>query len=505
MMFTRILKTLLEGQLFGSRLFGSALLCGLGLTACGNMPAITVQDGVKSVQAFIRADQGGTLELPDGATLEIPALALPQDATVTLAMPAYQTRQSEDLYFEITPSLELNAPARLKIPTRDFTPDQSAFTVQQSSVFQPTQNQGGELSSFAPSKVIAADSVADTVTLETTHFTGFAVLNWVDDPAYMVVDIPDAYLKPGDILLTLSADHPIGNSKHTPNWFPGHVGLVVGRDQFPADAKVTLPDGQPVTGVAAEPNIIESVEVGVRPGSIELFRKGFDDDHLYMGPRTLPVKLSLTDADRGATVAFAKAQLGKPYNLVGDGGHFLASLIAGVTFNKLPTFKQGGFSCVGLIDAAYKSINKSPIKWYDRAILAVTPQDMYKATLPVSNITVKAGDVLEIPVYGTVIAPETKSVLGVTIQGHYMRDLTRTVGSVTSSYAIAPQGLPSGATWTKNPDGYIFKWTAQPSAQPVVVKFTMTPNVNTTRVLDGQPDDQPSPTITQDLTINVTP
>jgi cell wall-associated NlpC family hydrolase len=483
----------------------AAIFASVTLAGCATTPAITVQDGVKSVQAFVRASSGGTLELPDGARLEIPANALAQDTTITLAMPAYQTRQSEDLYFEITPSLELNAAARLTIPTRDFTPDQSAFTVQQSSVFQPTQDQGSELSSFAPSKVIAADAAADTLTLETTHFTGFAVLNWVDDPAYMVVDIPDAYLKPGDILLTLSAEHPIGNSKHTPNWFPGHVGLIVGRDQFPVDAKVTLPNGQPVTGVASEPNIIESVEVGVRPGSIELFRKGFDDDHLYMGPRTLPAKLNLTDADRAAAVAFAKAQLGKPYNLVGDGGHFLASLIAGVTFNKIPAFKQGGFSCVGLIDAAYKSINKSPIKWYDRSVLAVTPQDMYKATVPISNITVKVGDALEIPVYGTVIAPETKSALGVTIQGHYMRDRTRTVGSVTSSYAIAPQNLPQGATWTENPDGYIFKWTVQASAQPVVVKFTMTSNANTTRVLDGKPDDQPGAPIAQELTINVVP
>ncbi len=483
----------------------TALFASLFLAACSTTPAITVQDGVKSAQAFIRASAGGRLDLPDGARLEISAGALPQDATITLAMPAYQTRQSEDLYFEITPSLELNAPARLTIPTRDFTPDQSAFAVEQSSVFQPTQDQGGELSSFAPSNVVAADAVADTVTLETTHFTGFAVLNWVDDPAYMVVDIPDAYLKPGDILLTLSAEHPIGNSKHTPNWFPGHVGFVVGRDQFPADTKVTQPDGQPVTGIAAEPNIIESVEVGVRPGSVAMFRKGFDDDHLYMGPRTLPAKLNLSDADRAAAVAFAKAQLGKPYNLVGDGGHFLASLIAGVTFNKFPTFKQGGFSCVGLIDAAYKSINKSPIKFFDRAILAVTPQDMYKATAPVSNITVKAGDVLEIPVYGTVIAPETKSAFGVTIQGYYMRDRTRTAGSVTSSYAIAPQNMPQGATWTENPDGYVFKWIAQASAQPVVVKFTMTPNVNTTRVSDGKPDDQPSSPLIQELTINVTP
>jgi hypothetical protein len=463
------------------------------------------RDGVQSIQALIRADAGGTLELPNAVKLEIPAGALPQDTTITLAMPEYQTRQSEDLYFEITPSVQLKSAARLTIATRDLIPDQMAVTVQQSSKLQPVQDHGSEQTTFEPSKIVAHDPEADTLTLETTHFTGFAVLNWVDDPAYMVVDIPDAYLKPGDILVTLSAEHPIGNSKHTPNWFPGHVGMVVGRDQFAPDAKVTYPDGQPVSGIAAEPNIIESIESGVRGSSIALFRTGYEDDHLYLGPRTLPARLNLSDADRTAVVAFTKAQIGKGYNLVGDGGHFLATLISTVTFNQLDAFKRDGFSCVGLIDAAYKSINKSPIKWYDRAIIAVTPQDMYKATVPVSNITVKAGDKLEIPVYGTVIAPETKSLFGVTIQGHYTRERSRTVGKVTSSYAIAPQNMPEGATWTTNSDGYVFNWTAQASATPIKVQFTMTPNANSTKVSSGLPDDQPSPPITQELTINVVP
>jgi hypothetical protein len=480
------------------------------LAACGTTttPPIgpTVQDGVKSIRLAVRASDGATLEIPDAVKLEIPAGALPKDTVITLAMPEYQTRRSKDLYFEITPSVTLNSPARLVVSTRDLIPEQDAITVQQSSAAQAVQDHGSDLTSFEPSKVVAHDRDADTVTLETTHFTGFAVLNWVDDSAYMVLDIPDAYLKPGDVLITLSAEHPIGSSKNTPNWFPGHVGMVVGRDQFAADAKVVGPNGEAYSGVQAEPNIIESIHLGgVRSGSIALFRSGYENDHLYLGPRTLPAKLNLNDTDRTAVVKFSKEQIGKGYNLVGDGGHFLSTLIAGVTFNKLDIFKLDGFSCVGLIDAAYKSINKSPIKWYDRSILAVTPQDMYKATVPVNSISLKAGDVLEIPVYGTVIAPETKSALGITIQGHYSRERSRTVGQVTSSYSITPENMPADASWTGNANGYVFRWTAKASAKPVVVKFTMIPNANSTRVLDGKPNDHPSPPITQELTINVIP
>jgi hypothetical protein len=480
MTFTSLRHTLLGPMLLWS------------LAACSATPAVTVQDGAKTVQALVRASTGGTLNLPDGAKLEIPAGALPQDTIITLAMPAYQTRQSEDLYFEITPSLELNAPARLTIPTRDLIPDQTPLTIEQSSVFQRTEDHGPEQTTFQASKIVATDTAADTITLETTHFTGFAILNWVDDPAYMVVDIPDAYLKPGDIGIMLSAEHLVGNSVDTPNWFPGHVAMFTG----------TLPQTDPFVGPH---NMIESGGALVSTNDFDEIRTGYGGKNIYLGPRTLPKNLNLSNTDRQAVVDFAKAQLGKPYNLVGDGGHFLASLISGVTFNKYNLFKEGGFSCVGLVDAAYKSINKSPIKWFDRTVLAVTPQDMYKATVPVSEITVKAGDALEIPVYGVIIAPETKSVLGVTLQGHYMRNRSRTAGLVTSSYAIAPQGLPQGATWTENLNGYVLRWTAQPSAQPVVVKFTMTPNVNTTRASDGKPDDQPSAPVVQELTINVVP
>jgi hypothetical protein len=492
-----------------ARVIVAAGLIAATLVACGTTTpppsGPTVQEGVKSIRLAVRANEGATLEIPDAVKLEIPAGALPKDTVITLAMPEYQTRRSEDLYFEITPSVTLNSAARLIVSTRDLIPEQDAITVQESSATQPVQDHGSEITTFEPSKVVAHDRDADTVTLETTHFTGFAVLNWVDDPAYMVLDIPDAYLKPGDVLITLSAEHPVGSSKNTPNWFPGHVGMVVGRDQFAADLKVVGPHGEVYSGVQAEPNIIESIASGVRGSSVAIFRSGYENDHLYLGPRTLPARLDLNDTDRAAVVKFTKEQIGKGYNLVGDGGHFLSTLIAGVTFNKLDAFKLGGFSCVGLIDAAYKSINKSPIKWYDRAIIAVTPQDMYKATVPVNSINVKAGDVLEIPVYGTVIAPETKSAFGITIQGHYTRERSRTVGQVTSSYAITPENMPADATWTNDVNGYVFRWTAKVSAKPVVVKFTMIPNANSTRVRDAKPDDHPSPPITQELTINVTP
>ena len=63
--------------------------------------------------------------------------------------------------------------------------------------------------------------------------------------------------------------------------------------------------------------------------------------------------------------------------------------------------------------------------------------------------------------------------------------------------------MPADVTWS-SANRCVFRSTAKASAKPVVVKF-MIPNANSTRVRDAKPDNHPSPPITQELTINVTP
>lgn len=79
-------------------------------------------------------------------------------------------------------------------------------------------------------------------------------------------------------------------------------------------------------------------------------------------------------------VDYCKKQLGKPYSLTGD---------ANLADNK--------FSCVGLAEAAYDSIGKGSLPEISE-LTGSLPLELFKTTIPVTKVTVDAGDLVDVPV-----------------------------------------------------------------------------------------------------------
>jgi len=372
-------------------------------------------DYTQSVEASLKASTGGVLTLPDGATLNIPPGVLPSDTVVTFSYlnedrnPTYYDPEiinpgdDNERYYEITPSIKLNGTATITFPYPydSELPDIPPVVLDSSDFYTP-YNSSGELCKWNEPDLIDFDPDNKTCIIEVSHFSGFQIIQG-HEPAYLVVDIPGKFLKPGDILITLT-----GGSSKRYNWIPGHVGLFCGRKYFASNEVVLADGGEVVPGEKGKPDIVEAVQRGVGNGSLELFRTGFTDDHIYLGAFRPPSKITLTDDDREKIVSMALKLRGSPYSLLGDGSNFLRTLVPfsfGIVYNK------SGYSCVGLVDAIYNVVGKNLISWWDRHIIAVTPKDMYEETIPVSEITVKPGDKIDIPIYGVILDPSTGWVM----------------------------------------------------------------------------------------------
>jgi hypothetical protein len=459
-------------------------------------PPVSNTDFRVSTKAMVTVADGGTLRLPDGSTLAIPAGAVGEDTEIEFSTLADQRTTDRGRYFEVKPSMQLAKPATLTMPAPAGLRADHVMWAFDSSPSAKLVDKGSEATRWNPAKVV--ESAPGTVAIETMHFTGFAVLSSVHDSGYLVVDVPAKYLEPGDILITLSAEHPIGDTTGTPNWFPGHVGVFLGPDAFAPGESVLGPDGQ-ISNAAGAPNIVESVQAGVRNGSVDAFRTGFHDDHLYLGPRR---PQGLTSSDKQKLIQYTLDQRGKGYNLVGDAANFLPTVVGGATLNQLDAFQIGGKSCVGLADAALAHVGRSPVSAVDRHVIAVTPVDMYHATGPVTTMTTIEGDDVSIPIYGVVVDPRSRADKA--LDGFYTRLRTSTSGAATSDYDITVDGLPPGASFTPGPNGYVFDWKAAYANSPVRLKITMTYHSRATKS-DGTVVSYASPEIKQDLTIYVRP
>ncbi|MBN9160233.1 MAG: hypothetical protein BGO98_34860 [Myxococcales bacterium 68-20] len=446
------------------------------------VPAASERSMTTSVSARVDDETGATLALPSGAKLTIPPNALPHDADITFTEIDDDNPDRSRRYYRIEPNLQLEQAATLTLPYEDLEQpiegsEEPLLMVIESSTLNPTINSSGELSNWRYADVIDRDPVENRLTVSTTHFTGFAIFTWVDEPAYMVVDVPAPLLAPGDILFTLSGSHPGPFKDGTFNWFPGHVGMHCGKDRFGADERVKDENQRVVTDATGIPDSVESRSHGVQNASVDSFRTGFHGDHLYLGARR-PKNVRFTPQLGNSVCTFGLAQRGKPYNLIGDGARFMADMM------------NGGYSCVGLVDAAYVSAGASFISNWDRRMVAVTPLDMYKETEPVKEVTVFAGEETKIPVYGVIVDARsdigyTSAIVGSpsTFAGHYTRERRSVYEGTVSSYAIAPgSALPKGVQLVPQSDGRGYELRLAPEvAGTFQIELVMQPDAQGTR------------------------
>ena len=377
-----------------------------------NSAASVGDAGGVTVQKMISAAAGGSLALADGAVLSIPPGALAADTLISVTIPIAQKANARNLTYLLEPQgLAFSTPASLTLPYTNISPGVNpTFSVSSSSVSNPLRDAGGETTNWQQTFATSADKAAQTVTVPVPHFSIIFIA--VDDYAYLVLDIPAQYLKPADLLFTLTNT----NDKPGPDWTPGHVGMYAGSCADPS-------------------RIIEATSPpGVRATTIGTFKN--DNGHIFLGPRRVLSGASgaIADSDRPGIVNYAEGKLGRPYSLVGDG-----------------SIAQGQqYSCVGLVEAAYQSVGKPVLSGFQK-VFASVPLEMYRATVPVDDISVCPGDDVNVPVYAVALDPASPYYT-TTLRGWYRID--------ASQPGIVATLKPQGSTFTAgSANRYSFRWT----------------------------------------------
>lgn len=397
----------------------------------GPEPAVVAgKDAGIRLTAPIRAATGGQVELPGGASLSIPPGALAADTDITVVLPSRPLAGQHVLVFGPS-GLRFATPARLSLPVPAASDLNVMFAIH-ASALNPVVDAGSEKTNFEPLRSVARTGTH--VSFELEHFSFVNAVEAIDAGAYLVTDIPGECLSPGDLLFYLTQLERTGQRQ----WRPGHVAMLVKDDGGHADNP----------RVRREPGLL--VESGGSAGGVgfgTIDETRFAYGHIYLGPYRHPDGLSPGQQEQVRQYLFSK--LGRGYSLMGVQG------------TPLDLLQDEAFSCVGLCDAALRAAGKGLIGFFNREYVS-TPLEFFRQTVPVTEIEVKAGKRLEIPVYGVVVSNGVAGNLPLAGQG--LVDYSRLV-----PYDVAPLKLPADASFlaTQLPvsaaagdvaPGYLFTW-----------------------------------------------
>jgi hypothetical protein len=353
--------------------------------------------------------EGGRIDTSDGAWLDVPPGALDSNHTIVVRMPFPQSEFGRA--YQLEPSgLEFQKSVLLTVTYPELVPGKEMpISVVQSSELQPMVSAGSEQTNWQYVEETERDPENNTLSASLNHFSSIYYYYQVDEHAYLVMDLPIKYLQAGDIVATLTnRDNTEG-----PDWNPGHVAVLYEMTASGSD------------GVVME----SSPPEGVQKTSVGAFKVEFG--HLYLGARR-PGDPGLSLAERNGVLSFTKAQFGKPYQLVGQGN-----------------LTEGSFSCVGLVEAAYDSADRSMISW-NGEFFAITPLEMFRATRPITDVYERVGQAMDIPVYGVTLDSRSP-YFGTTVRGWYQKQV---------DYSIVATSKPPDSQFTGTPNsGFKFTWT----------------------------------------------
>ncbi len=398
------------------------LTAALSVTACaaltdatsgspgpGSADAPQVRPGEAVGWKYISASSGGVVQIPDGAFLEVPPGALDKDTVISVFVPSPLLGNG---FYRLEPTgTKFNKPVVLHAPLKKNAKGQwPVFSAFHSSPLNPLLTGGREHTNWKPAEVVGFDEKTGFAEIALEHFTFVYVLRAIHELGHLVIDMPFQYLEAGDVLFTLTDGD--GSAKK-PAWWPGHVGVLR-----------SLPDGP------GESFVMESTPPnGVQLGNATGFKTDFG--HLYLGPRR-PNGPMLTTAERTAVVNYVISMNGRPYNLIGEGN-----------------INTSSFSCVGLSEASYDTINRGVVGKLAEAA-ALTPYEMYSAMKPVNELWARVDQPIDIPIYGVTVDSRSPYIFN-SHRGWFQKNV---------NYTITAEGLPEGATLEGSPtSGYRFRWT----------------------------------------------
>jgi len=408
-------------------------------------PSGSVPDGMIGSTIVIDA-LGGEIAVPSqngSVSLTIPPGALTSPTEITVFTPEQTSLNDIRLGFE-PDGLEFLEPVRL-----NFSLSQELFTTYaltglwNVSELNELVDRGSEEHRWDQLDNIEIDPSGQSISGEMDHFSTGLVLLGVQRVAYMVIDLPGKYLRPGDGLFVMS-----GNSDFEYDWVPGHVGIVnsVNPDDGTLDGNLEVLESTLNGGVSEDIN-------GVQLNPFLRFKR--TSQHVYMGARR-PTEpwMTFSDTERESAVEFARNKLGWLYGYLG-----------GIDPNR--------WTCSELVEAAWDAADRGVFGLGD---FFPSPVEMFEKTNYISEITVKVGEEVKIPIYPVVI---DKSSNTVTSTGFYI------AGNPAANATMLLVGdTPEGSTWTvENTHVYrarVFTWTpkASDAGTTVTVNFQMTGSVD---------------------------
>lgn len=368
--------------------------------------AIGAEGGIVAVTDPLSPFYGVQIEVPPGALSETRVLSLAGEKT-------FASESSSELTLALEPlEIELLKPVRIKIPCAllDFADGKviSSVALHQDGV-----------------EPLAARVEGEHIIVELDRLSNLMVFS--DHRLMIVMDIPPRYLTEGAILYALTGCPEC-------KWFPGHVGMFLGRGA--SFGLETIVESTPYLNCGLDACSGDSDCLGVRFNAFHDFARA-NPDHIYLGAR-LPSDTG--EEQRQLAASFAGGKTGYKYQCVGT----------------VPA--QDGFSCVGLVEAGYASSGCEIVP----TGVALLPRTQFNRTRPVRDITAKPGELISIPVRGVV---DTVQLGGI----GYSDNPALTV--------IEAADLPAGAALFMPPasPAHEFRWTPQCqhlSGEPHTVKFT---------------------------------
>lgn len=421
----------------------------------GNNNENTVSESTSSMDVF--PESGGTLSLPTSAgvgMLEIPPGALDQKTTVTIS--SHENDNPNSKLLSLEPSgLSFKKPVRLTV---SYTPkddgSSSLISLIHISDLNETIDVGHELHNWAPLENIIYDDENNAVSGELRHFsTIYTGEN--RRVAYLILDLPAKYLRPGDGLFVLSGGL---SAERKGKWRPGHAGMVRSVDRDLNDLTVI----ESTIGGGPNANV-----TGVQTNPFLLFKRS---GHLYMGARR-PKGTIMSDGERITAIGFADLQLGKPY----------------LPWGKLPFDIGTGWICTGLLEAGWKKASHPTQGITD---FIPMPAELFEASVPINKITIKVGEEMKIPIYPVILT--NRSFEG----ANYYQ-----VG-VDVTEVVSITGQPENAKWEKD---FTHPYQAKtlvwkPEPKDAGITDTITFQISGSRIVDNLKFDF---NITQELIIHV--
>jgi hypothetical protein len=399
------------------------------------------QNEKETVSKIVQPGKITNIQLSDGTKITIPKDAVPPGEKISL------TKYKKSTFLRLEPDgLTTTVDMTLSVPVEEYMHKNSDKVVVAYiySSESPIHDSGSEKIKAEKIYLQLSSELAnkDFIEVGIKHFS--LIRFSIQDSLYLPFIIESKYLQKGDVLLSLSAENYVTNEAGF-DWFPGHTAILTAPDS----------DEDCLNGENTC-NMIESVPNQVKHSKLyEDFV--YVDHHVYMGARR-PLSTTITESDRTKVVSWVNNQIGKPWvwlNEYDDESKYYT-----------------GFSCVGLVEAAYNSIGKPIVgdEWFTNDTI-LRPLDIYEKTKPVDHITVTAGDDLDIRINPVFLDQDKNWYLD-------YRDLSN--ASETSNLSFSASGLPSGATFNAN--NGLFEWKGIPNEYSGT---TQTVNFSLSNTYDG--------------------